>query len=186
VAGYLGQTALKVNEVVSNALGGILFIDEAYSLTKQGDNYGDEAIEALIKQMEDHRDDLIVIVAGYTDKMDTFLSSNPGLHSRFNKYLKFQDYSPAELAAIFDRFASKEDMHLSPQARERLQAVFQLAYDSRDSTFGNGRLARNLYEQVISNQSNRIVSLSNVTDLNLSTIEAEDIPSGVSDNRHLA
>jgi AAA+ superfamily predicted ATPase len=185
VAGYLGQTALKVNEVVSKALGGILFIDEAYSLTKRGDSYGDEAIEVLIKQMEDHRDDLIVIVAGYTDKMDEFLSSNPGLHSRFNKYLKFQDYSPAELAAIFERFASKEDMHLSPEAREKLLSVFQSAYNTRDNTFGNGRYARNLYEQIITRQANRIISLSNVTDLNLSTIEAEDVPTEVSDSRRL-
>jgi AAA+ superfamily predicted ATPase len=185
VAGYLGQTALKVNEVVSKALGGILFIDEAYSLTKREDSFGEEAIEVLIKQMEDHRDDLIVIVAGYTDKMDEFLSSNPGLHSRFNKYLKFQDYGPAELAAIFERFAAKEDMHLSTDAREKLQSVFQTAYNTRDNTFGNGRLARNLYERVISNQANRIVSLSDVTDLNLSTIEAEDIPVEVSDSGRL-
>jgi len=176
VAGYVGQTALKVNEVVNSALGGVLFIDEAYSLTVgQGWDYGREAIEALLKQMEDHRDDLIVIVAGYTDKMDEFLSSNPGLRSRFTRYFRFDDYSPSELTAIFERFATRDHYRLTPQAREVIDQVFAAAHQNRDETFGNARLARNLFERALSNQANRLVSVPNLTPEMLSTLDAPDI-----------
>ncbi len=181
VAGYVGQTALKVNEVVNKALGGILFIDEAYSLTQGYENdFGKEAINTLIKQMEDNRDNLAVIVAGYTDKMEQFLSSNPGLRSRFNRYWKFEDYTPIELIAIFESFCKTGGFQLSTAAREKLTMIFQQAYDHRDKTFGNARFARNLFEASISNQASRIVDLKNISVETLATIEPEDIPTEVS------
>ena len=177
VAGYIGQTALKVKEVVASALGGILFIDEAYSLTVgQGWDYGQEAIDALIKSMEDHRDDLIVVVAGYTDKMNAFLSSNPGLRSRFNKYFNFEDYAPPQLVEIFARFCTRAGYQVSPTTRDELMKVFSVLFETRDETFGNGRLARNLFELTISNQANRIVGLTNLSVENLSTITTDDLP----------
>jgi stage V sporulation protein K len=177
VAGYVGQTALKVTEVVSKALGGILFIDEAYSLTAQGIDFGQEAIETLLKQMEDHRDDLVVIVAGYTDRMNSFLSSNPGLRSRFNHYLRFEDYTPVQLTAIFEKFSIDAGYRISVPARQTLPSIFKEAYGKRDDTFGNARFARNLFERAISNQANRIVSLTDANIETLSTIELSDIPS---------
>lgn len=182
VAGYVGQTALKVNEVVNKALGGILFIDEAYSLAGQGNDFGQEAIETLLKQMEDHRDDLVVIVAGYTDRMNEFLSSNPGLRSRFNRYLRFDDYTPLQLVTIFELFCEKAGYHLSPTAREKLQLVFSAAYDKRDKAFGNGRFARNLFERTISNQANRVVALPNANPQTFSAIDVADIPERVIDD----
>lgn len=177
VAGYIGQTALKVKEVVENALGGILFIDEAYSLTVgQGWDFGQEAVDTLIKLMEDHRDDLIVVVAGYTDKMNAFLSSNPGLRSRFNKYLNFDDYSPQQLVEIFGLFCARAGYQISQPTQEELMKVFSVLFETRDETFGNGRLARNLFESTISNQANRIVGLTSISVENLSTITIEDIP----------
>lgn len=178
VAGYVGQTALKVKEVVDKALGGILFIDEAYTLSSNntGADYGQEAIDTLLKLMEDNRDDLIVVVAGYTDKMSSFLSSNPGISSRFNKYLNFDDYDPSQLVSIFESVCAKASFQLSPAAREKIEALFTLLYEERDETFGNGRLARNLFERAINNQANRIVSMANINEQVLSTIEADDIP----------
>jgi stage V sporulation protein K len=182
IAGYVGQTALKVTEVVNEALGGVLFIDEAYSLAGQGQDYGQEAIETLLKQMEDHRDDLIVIVAGYTDRMNEFLSSNPGLRSRFNKYLRFDDYTPLQLVAIFESFCAKAGYYLSVTTGEKLQFVFTAAYAKRDKTFGNARFARNLFERTISNQANRVVTITNATPLVFSTIEPADIPDKIADD----
>jgi stage V sporulation protein K len=179
VAGYVGQTAIKVNEIVAKALGGTLFIDEAYSLSGQGQDYGQEAVEILLKQMEDHRDDLVVIVAGYTDKMRRFLDSNPGLRSRFNRYLVFEDYTPAQLVAIFKRYCSQAGYQTTTEASAKLLAIFNLASATRDETFGNARLARNLFEKTISNQASRIVSQADASQPHLlSTLEADDIPSG--------
>lgn len=179
VAGYVGQTALKVREVVTQALGGVLFIDEAYALTVDGQDFGQEAIDTLIKLMEDHRDDLIVIVAGYPDKMSKFLASNPGLKSRFNKYFNFEDYSPLQLIEIFGVFCSNSGFRLSSEARKQLYAIFHALHGVRDFTFGNARLARNLFEQTINNQANRIISLPSIDEDTLSTIEAVDIPGEV-------
>lgn len=177
VAGYVGQTALKVRELVESALGGILFIDEAYSLNAgNGQDYGHEAIETLLKLMEDNRDDLIVVVAGYTDKMSSFLSSNPGLRSRFNKYFYFEDYSPAQLVDIFELFCQKAGYKLHQPTKDDLLKVFSVLYETRDETFGNARQARNLFEMTISNQANRIVALTDITEETLSTIEEVDIP----------
>jgi SpoVK/Ycf46/Vps4 family AAA+-type ATPase len=179
VAGYMGQTALKVKEVVTKALGGMLFIDEAYALTSDDQDYGREAIDTLIKLMEDNRDDLIVVVAGYTGKMSKFLLSNPGLKSRFNKYFNFEDYSPSQLVSIFELFCTHAGFRLSVEARDKLLGIFQLLHDVRDETFGNARLARNVFEQAIHNQANRIIYLTNISEGVLSTIEAVDIPGEV-------
>ena len=185
VAGYVGQTALKVREVVSQAIGGVLFIDEAYTLSTGGDNdFGREAIDTLLKMMEDNRDDLIVVVAGYTDKMNTFLQSNPGLRSRFNKYLEFEDYKPKQLAEIFKLFCGISNYRLVPSTHGTLVRLFSELYATRNETFRNGRLARNLYEMTINNQANRIVLLSQVDDEILSTIEEIDVP-GMADMQNV-
>lgn len=178
VAGYVGQTALKVKEVVQQSLGGVLFIDEAYALNPEGrgNDFGQEAVETLLKLMEDHRHELIVIVAGYTEKMDDFIASNPGLRSRFNKFFHFEDYEPAELVEIFRGFAAKASFKLTPEAAEKLTKIFQLLTLVRDESFGNARTARNLFEMTISKQANRIVTLPSVTPEILSTIEGADIP----------
>ena len=177
VAGYVGQTAIKVKEIVNKALGGILFIDEAYSLSSgDGEDFGREAVETLLKMMEDHRHDLVVVVAGYTTKMDEFLSSNPGLRSRFNKFIYFEDYTAEQLKQIFQSFCKKADFKLTPAAEERLASVFNRLTALRDETFGNARAARNLFEATISKQANRIVSLPEINEEVLSTIDATDIP----------
>ena len=177
VGGYIGQTALKVKEVVEEAIGGVLFIDEAYSLSRNHDNdFGHEAIDTLLKMMEDNRDDLIVIVAGYTDKMKNFLQMNPGLRSRFNKTIEFEDYTPKQLVEIFELFCNKSSYNLTPSTNNYLTQVFCTLYESRDETFGNGRLARNLYEMTINNQANRIVMIPHIDDKILSTIEQTDVP----------
>lgn len=177
VAGYVGQTAGKVKEAVNKALGGILFIDEAYSLSSgDGEDFGREAIETLLKMMEDHRHDLVVVVAGYTTKMDDFLSSNPGLRSRFNKFIYFEDYTAEQLKEIFQSFCKKADYKLTVAAGDRLMSVFNSLTASRDETFGNARAARNLFEAAISKQANRIVSLPEINEEVLATIDALDIP----------
>jgi SpoVK/Ycf46/Vps4 family AAA+-type ATPase len=176
VAGYIGQTALKVKEVVEKASGGILFVDEAYALAGEGQDFGREAINTLIKLMEDNRDDLIVVVAGYTDKMRAFLSSNPGLKSRFNRYFSFDDYTPFQLVDIFQSFFRNADFELSVDARVKALNIFQILFDVRDETFGNARLARNVFERTISNQANRVISLPDHSVTTLSTILSLDIP----------
>jgi hypothetical protein len=178
VAGYVGQTALKVREVVESALGGVLFIDEAYALYtgSMGHDFGQEAIDTLLKLMEDHRDDLVVVAAGYTDNMDAFLSSNPGVRSRFNKYFDFDDYEPVQLVEIFDRFCHKAGYVTTSDTKEELLKVFSVLYEMRDKTFGNARLARNIFEATLSNQANRIVAIPNITIERLSTITVEDLP----------
>jgi SpoVK/Ycf46/Vps4 family AAA+-type ATPase len=177
VAGYVGQTAMKVRDVTQGALGGVLFIDEAYTLTTGGANdFGQEAVETLLKMMEDHRDDLVVIVAGYTGKMQDFLDSNPGLRSRFNKHLRFDDYGVEQLVYIFKSFCTKADFKLADGAEKELTSVFGVLTASRDETFGNARAARNLFEATLSKQANRLVSLPKVDREILSTIQPTDIP----------
>jgi stage V sporulation protein K len=177
VAGYVGQTAPKVSEVVKRALGGVLFVDEAYTLSSGGGNdFGREAVETLLKLMEDHRDDLVVIVAGYTGKMQEFLDSNPGLRSRFNKHVHFDDYDENQLVKIFQVFCRKADFNLTPEAERELALLFRVLTAARDETFGNARTARNLFEATLSKQANRLVSLPEVNKEILSSIEAADIP----------
>jgi ATPase family associated with various cellular activities (AAA)/AAA lid domain len=177
VAGYVGQTAIKTREVVESALGGVLFIDEAYSLSSGGSNdFGQEAIETLLKMMEDHRDDLVVVVAGYTGKMQEFLDSNPGLRSRFNKHIHFDDYGKDQLVQIFKSFCKKADFKTGPGAENELSAIFDALIALKDESFGNARLARNLFEMAVSKQANRIVSLPKIDKEVLSLIEPADIP----------
>jgi SpoVK/Ycf46/Vps4 family AAA+-type ATPase len=176
VAGYVGQTATKTLEVCKSALGGVLFIDEAYSLAADGENdFGKEAIETLLKFMEDNRNNFIVIVAGYTENMEFFIEQNPGLESRFTRYIEFPDYSPEELILIFEKHTNKCQMRISEKAKLKLESIFKTIYESRDDKFGNGRLARNLFEKSYSLQANRIVKMTNLTDEILSTIEEDDI-----------
>ncbi len=157
VAGYVGQTALKTQEVIQSALGGVLFIDEAYSLSSGGENdFGREAIETLLKAMEDHRDDLIVIVAGYTNLMEGFINSNPGLQSRFNKYFYFDDYTGEQLIRIFEGMCKKNGYALDDEARETAVEFFNQLYENRDENFGNARDARNLFEDMVVRQADRL------------------------------
>ena len=176
VAGFVGQTALKTQEVVSKAMGGVLFIDEAYALTsKEGSNdFGAEAIEVILKNMEDHRDDLIVIVAGYTNLMQQFIHSNPGLESRFNKYFYFEDYTAEQLLTILESQCSRNSYVLSPEAREKAKTLLAEAYEGRDENFGNAREVRNLFEKLVSCQSDRIAGMEAPTKEDLMLITEAD------------
>jgi SpoVK/Ycf46/Vps4 family AAA+-type ATPase len=179
VAGYLGQTAIKVSEVVQEALGGILFIDEAYSLTQEapwGDQFGREAIDTLLKRMEDHRDDLIVIVAGYTEPMKAFLESNPGLHSRFNKFLHFDDYSSQELFQIFAKYCQDDGYAFDGPCGSKIMDLINRMHERRAANFGNARAMRNLFEQAISNHAHRVAAITDPSQSELTTILPEDVP----------
>lgn len=179
VGGYVGQTALKVREVVSESLGGVLFIDEAYSLTSttSSSDYGREAVDTLLKLMEDFRNDLIVIVAGYSEPMRGFLKSNPGLVSRFNKFIDFHDYSTYELLRIFEGMAAELRLSLTQAAEKKLIALFEREHAERSNDFANGRLVRNIFETTLTNQSDRLTPLKEITDSDLCTLVEEDIPS---------
>ncbi|CAL2087634.1 Stage V sporulation protein K (modular protein) [Tenacibaculum dicentrarchi] len=177
VAGYVGQTALKVEEIVTASLNGVLFIDEAYALAKDAKkDFGNEAIEVLLKKMEDHRKELVVIVAGYPDEMKSFVNSNPGLQSRFNRYFTFDHYKPTELVAIFELFCKKNDFVLASEAKEKLLFIFEKLYGKKDKNFGNARVARNLFEKIIEYQANRIIAIAPITKELLITIVEQDIP----------
>ena len=181
VAGYVGQTALKTQEVIKSALGGVLFIDEAYSLSSGGENdFGREAIETILKAMEDHRDDLIVIVAGYDKPMEKFLSSNPGLESRFNKYFHFPDYKGEELLAIFKGQCEKNGYALSGEAEQAAREMFDKLYENRDENFGNGRDVRNCFENMVVRQSNRVAAMENPDRDALMAVLPEDLKDGES------
>lgn len=175
VGGYVGQTAIKTQEVIQSALGGILFIDEAYSLASKSENdYGHEAIDTLLKAMEDHRDDLIVIVAGYTELMDNFLHSNPGLESRFNKFIYFTDYDAQQLYEIFVLMASEANLVLDSAADEYVRKYFEGVCEHKTSNFANGRAVRNFFEEVITAQANRLAPKGEITDEELNTLAYED------------
>ena len=175
VGGYVGQTAIKTQEVIQSALGGILFIDEAYSLTSKSENdYGNEAIDTLLKAMEDHRDDLIVIVAGYPALMEKFLYSNPGLESRFNKFICFEDYNEDELYNIFWLMCEDSSLTLDAPGDKYINDYFKRIYENRSPNFANGRAVRNLFEEVITNQANRLAAKDNITDEELNTLTYED------------
>ena len=176
VAGYVGQTALKTQEVIQSALGGVLFIDEAYSLSSGGENdFGREAIETILKAMEDHRDDLIVIVAGYDEPMEGFINSNPGLQSRFNKYMYFPDYNGEELMAMFRNNCKKGGYTLSEEAEQFAIEYFNDMYENRDENFGNGRDVRNRFEDMISRQANRVAAMEAPTKDDLMTVLKADL-----------
>ena len=175
VAEYVGQTAVKTNKIIDEALDGVLFIDEAYSLVQGGANdYGTEAISTLLKRMEDDRDRLVVILAGYSAEMQQFIDSNPGLQSRFNRYINFTDYEAEDLKNIFVMQVSKNDYQLTAEAERELVAILDKAISTKDKNFGNGRYVRNLFEKTIENQASRLASVGEITNEMLSTIEAED------------
>ena len=180
VAGYLGQTAIKTQKVIQQAMGGVLFIDEAYSLAGEtDDSYGREAIETILKAMEDHRNELVVIVAGYTELMHKFIDSNPGLSSRFSKYFEFPDYSGQELLDIFRRFCDINGYVLDPGATETLKKKFDELYEKRDEHFGNARTARNIFEKAINAQADRIASQNDFSDADLENITSADITNAI-------
>ncbi len=176
VAGYVGQTALKTQEVIKSALGGVLFIDEAYSLASGGENdFGREAIETILKAMEDHRDELIVVVAGYDGPMEKFINSNPGLQSRFNKYFYFPDYNGEQLLYIFKGQCKKNGYALTEEAEAEAKAMFEELYENRGENFGNGRDVRNVFEDTVVRQSNRVAALDAPTKDDLMQFLPEDL-----------
>lgn len=177
VAGYIGQTAVKTRDVLKKAKGGVLFIDEAYSLaTGSSNDFGQEAIDTVLKEMEDRRDDLVVIVAGYDGLMERFIDSNPGLRSRFKNYLHFADYTGDELYKIFMSLCKKSQYTVDDDASAALLNYFTALYDKRNKNFGNGRDVRNAFENIVTRQSRRVARLKNPTDEQMTEITVEDLP----------
>jgi SpoVK/Ycf46/Vps4 family AAA+-type ATPase len=183
VAAFLGQTAIKTDEVIQSALDGLLFIDEAYALAGDakkfghGDSFGEEAINTLLKRMEDSRDRLIVVVAGYPAPMEAFLESNPGLKSRFTRFIRFEDYSVPDLCRIFAKMCRDAEYTLTPLACANAFLLFAVAYHQRDEKFGNARTVRNVYEMALSRQAERLSNIGGqLNKSDLVTIDSQDIP----------
>lgn len=176
IAGYQGQTALKVKGVIEKAKGGVLFIDEAYSITENdhSDSYGRECLTELTKALEDYRDDLVVIVAGYTEPMEKFFESNPGLKSRFNTFIEFPDYEAAELEQILISICKRNDYTLSEELLSEIREYLEKCVSEKDVNFSNGRLARNLYDDLVMNHAKRVVNIQTPTKKELSEILVED------------
>ena len=181
VAEYVGQTATKTNAIVDSALNGVLFIDEAYALVPENasNDYGQEAISTLLKRMEDDRDKLVVIIAGYTNEMKRFIDSNPGLQSRFNRYINFPDYTAKELVRIFHMYMKKNQYTISDEADEMLKEKLDYAVEHKDRNFGNARYVRNVFEKSIQMQANRLEGKSNLSDRELTEITASDIEKAI-------
>jgi SpoVK/Ycf46/Vps4 family AAA+-type ATPase len=177
VAGYVGQTAIKTTEVIEKSLDGVLFIDEAYALARADNpnDFGQEAIDTLLKAMEDNRDRLIVVVAGYVEPMKRFIDSNPGLRSRFNKYIEFPDYTPEELIRIFERLAGQNHYIFNPQAQAEIQKTLQREYTESGGKSANARLVRNVFEVALQRQANRVAQLPSPTKEDLQTIVGDDV-----------
>jgi AAA+ superfamily predicted ATPase len=179
VGGYVGQTAIKTQKVIEESIGGILFIDEAYSLAKtdSGMDYGSEAIETLLKAMEDNRRDFVVIAAGYPYEMSNFINSNPGLKSRFTKYIKFDDYNIDELFKIFISYVTQNGYSLSNSAEEEITNIIRSIYNQRGKNFGNARAMRTLFESIVQNHSNRVIAFDKPTEEQLQSLTLDDMPS---------
>ena len=175
VAGYVGQTAIKTQEQIKKAKGGVLFIDEAYALSQKDDAFGQEAIDTILKAMEDNRDDFVVIVAGYTEPMKKFIESNPGLKSRFNKYIEFSDYNIDELEEIFYMNCNKYDYKVDEDVKHQIRALITAKKIENIDNFANAREVRNLFEEIITNQARRISTLENPTGDDMMTILREDL-----------
>lgn len=176
VAGYVGQTAEKTKKKLKEALGGVLFIDEAYTLSGKGNNdFGQEAVDTILKGMEDHRDELIVIVAGYNDLMQEFIDSNPGLRSRFKMYINFEDYTGEEMYSIFKCLCKKNQLTVEKEAEDEIINYLNDRYNNRDKNFGNAREVRNIFETIVQNQSIRVSEIKNPTDEDLLTIKVCDL-----------
>jgi SpoVK/Ycf46/Vps4 family AAA+-type ATPase len=177
VAGYVGQTAVKTRDVLKQAYGGVLFIDEAYSLANGSANdFGQEAIDTILKDMEDKRDDLVVIVAGYDEPMESFISSNPGLRSRFKNFIHFSDYNGESLLKIFEGLCHQNQYTLDKESKERLRDYFNELYANRNANFGNGRDVRNFFETTVTRQSKRVSKINNPTNEDMTTLLPEDFP----------
>ena len=176
VAGYVGQTAIKTQEKIQEALGGILFIDEAYTLAKDGSDFGQEAIDTILKAMEDYRDDFVVIVAGYPDLMERFINSNPGLKSRFNKYCVFEDYTADELVQIFNVMCSRYQLVLEDQAKLLAEERIKQIEQRKTENFANARDIRNFFENMVAKQAVRIGTSEQVSGEDMLLITADDIP----------
>lgn len=176
IAGYQGQTALKVKAVIERAKGGVLFIDEAYSITEnqQNDSYGRECLTELTKALEDYRDDLVVIVAGYTKPMEQFFQSNPGLLSRFNTFIQFDDYNGAELLKILETICKQNDYVLADDLKSKLFEYFTIEITEKDDSFSNGRFVRNLYDDLVMRHALRLVTESAPSKEELSLLIGED------------
>jgi SpoVK/Ycf46/Vps4 family AAA+-type ATPase len=175
VAGYVGQTAIKTTEQIKKAMGGVLFIDEAYSLAQKDDAFGQEAIDTILKAMEDNRDDFVVIVAGYTGPMKKFIDSNPGLKSRFNKYIEFPDYNIDELEQIFYMNCDKYDYKVDEDVKHQVRALITAKKIENIDNFANAREVRNLFEEIITNQARRVSKLENPSNEDMMTITLEDL-----------
>ena len=171
----MGQTAIKTQKKIEEAMGGVLFIDEAYTLNQEGENFGQEAIDTILKAMEDHRDKFIVIVAGYTELMKAFVESNPGLKSRFNKYFEFPDYTVDELQDIFKMQCKKYQYKLTEEAEAAVREEIIRLEAAKGENFANAREVRNLFEKIITNQASRVADLEDVDEEILSTITIEDL-----------
>ena len=175
VAGYVGQTAIKTTEQIKKAMGGVLFIDEAYSLAQKDDAFGQEAIDTILKAMEDNRDDFVVIVAGYTNPMKKFIDSNPGLKSRFNKYIEFSDYNIDELEQIFYMNCDKYDYKVDEDVKHQIRALITAKKIENIDNFANAREVRNLFEEIITNQARRISGMENPSNEDMMTITLDDL-----------
>ncbi len=175
VAGYVGQTAIKTQEQIKKAMGGVLFIDEAYALAQKDDAFGQEAIDTILKAMEDNRDDFVVIVAGYTGPMKKFIESNPGLKSRFNKYIEFPDYNIDELEEIFYMNCNKYDYKVDEDVKHQVRALITARKIENIDNFANAREVRNLFEEIITNQARRISTLESPSEEDMMTIKLEDL-----------
>jgi SpoVK/Ycf46/Vps4 family AAA+-type ATPase len=176
VAGFVGQTAIKTTEVIQSAINGVLFIDEAYTLTERGGNdFGQEAVDTLLKLMEDNRDRLVVIVAGYTEKIAAFLDSNPGLRSRFSKTVHFPDYTVEELGEIMSDIAGNNRIEFTAEAYDAVRRIILERVAENSSGFGNARGVRNMFEALLGAQANRIVRLIAPTHDDLRLITIDDV-----------
>jgi SpoVK/Ycf46/Vps4 family AAA+-type ATPase len=175
VAGYVGQTAIKTSKKIEEAKGGILFIDEAYSLARKDDTFGQEAIDTILKAMEDNREDFVVIVAGYTGPMENFINSNPGLKSRFNKYIEFPDYTIDELMGIFDMNCKKYDYEADEEIRAQIRAMIVQRKLGALENYANARDVRNLFEEIITNQARRVAVMESPTQEDMKKILLEDL-----------
>ena len=175
VAGYVGQTALKTQKKIEEAMGGILFIDEAYALAKEGNDYGQEAVDTILKAMEDNRSDFVVIVAGYTEPMQQFIESNPGLKSRFNKYIEFADYTMEELTGIFKSFCDKYDYIIDEENLARVTELLRIKRTETLENFANAREVRNLFEKIITNQARRVNAMEHPSLEDMKTLIYEDL-----------
>jgi type VII secretion ATPase EccA len=189
VAKYMGQTAQQTDTVVQKALDGVLFIDEAYSLVPEGGNgqdCGQEAIATILKRMEDYRDRLVVIIAGYKNEMQRFIDSNPGLQSRFNRYIDFPDYSPQELTDIFKMYMKKNQYTMDGDAEAYLKTRLEIVVEKKDRNFGNARYARNVFEKSIQAQANRLAGRTGLTKEELSELTMDDLKEGFASKTNIS